>query len=145
MPRDGSGVYSLPAGGDAVPGELVASTPYNAFRADLVSVLNGVQPVSLGGTGASNASGARSNLGLGALATRDTINDNQWSGVGITLYIAIVVDVESLKDFEERKPIYDQAVADLALHAQRLRLCCKSTRRLTGRCWKSSQNSMPTS
>lgn len=41
-------------------------------------------------------------------------------GVGVALYVAMVVDIESLRAFEEKRPIYDQAVADMALQAQRI-------------------------
>lgn len=71
MPRI-SGVYSLPSGTTAVSGTTVASAPYNAFLTDLVNDLNASRPVTAGGTGASNASDARSNLGLGSMATEDT-------------------------------------------------------------------------
>lgn len=64
MPRDGSGIFSVPAGTQAVTGDPIASAPYNAFIADLESDLNAARPVSAGGTGATSASAARTALGL---------------------------------------------------------------------------------
>lgn len=62
MPRDGSGVASWPPNGEAVPLETIDSAKYNAFRDDLLSMLNGVLPIAKGGTGASNAASAFANL-----------------------------------------------------------------------------------
>lgn len=64
MPRNGSGIFSVPAGTQAVTGDTIASAPYNAFIADLESDLNAARPVSAGGTGATSASAARTALGL---------------------------------------------------------------------------------
>jgi len=64
VPRNGSGVYSVPSGTQAVTGDTIASAPYNAFLADLESDLNAARPVSAGGTGATSASAARTALGL---------------------------------------------------------------------------------
>ena len=38
-----------------------------------------------GGTGASSASGARTNLGLGSLAIQDTVNNSDWSGTDLAI------------------------------------------------------------
>jgi len=64
LPRNGSGIFSVPAGTQAVTGDTIASAPYNAFIADLESDLNAARPVSAGGTGATSASAARTALGL---------------------------------------------------------------------------------
>lgn len=50
-----------------------------------VSSATGVLPLVNGGTGASDAAGARTNLGLGTLATKNTINNADWSGTPLAL------------------------------------------------------------
>lgn len=62
MPRTG-GVYSPPAGTKGVSNTTIQSVPYNAFVDDLTADANAARPVTAGGTGATTASGARTNLG----------------------------------------------------------------------------------
>lgn len=69
MPRNGSGVYSEPPGTTAASNTTIASSPYNALVADLVADANAARPVTAGGTGATDAATARTNLGAAAIAT----------------------------------------------------------------------------
>lgn len=62
MPRNGSGVYSLPAGTEAIPGQTIQSADYNTVNDDLEADANAKRPVAAGGTGADNATDARLNL-----------------------------------------------------------------------------------
>ena len=64
MPRDGSGNYSLASNTLAVSGDAISSTKFNSLVQDLESDANVDRPVAAGGTGASTASAARTNLGL---------------------------------------------------------------------------------
>jgi hypothetical protein len=75
MPRDGSGVYSAPAGTIVTSGTTIESAKYNAFVNDLVADANLSIPVLRGGTGASTASGALANLGLTATASELNVLD----------------------------------------------------------------------
>ena len=65
MPRNASGVYSKPAGTTAVTGTTISSSDFNTLMDDIASDLNIARPVVAGGTGASNAADARTELGLG--------------------------------------------------------------------------------
>lgn len=47
MPRNGSGVYSLPAAGTVTTGTTISSTDYNATTADIESALNDVNAESV--------------------------------------------------------------------------------------------------
>jgi hypothetical protein len=64
MSRNGSGVYSLPAGSTVANGDTSDATDLNTPLADIEADLNVARPVVAGGTGASSASGARTALGL---------------------------------------------------------------------------------
>lgn len=64
MPRNGSGVYSVPAGTTATPNTPIESAKYNAFLADLVNDLNLARPIVAGGTGATTKTGAQQALDL---------------------------------------------------------------------------------
>lgn len=77
MPRDGSGVYSPPAGTTATAGTPIESAKYNAFVADLTNTLNAAIPILQGGTGATTAGAALSNLGGQPLDADLT----SWAGV----------------------------------------------------------------
>ena len=63
MPRDGSGIYHRPAGTDGVPNFPIESAKYNTYVADIETDLNTPRPIVAGGTGASTAAGAITNLG----------------------------------------------------------------------------------
>lgn len=64
MPRDGSNVYSKPAGTTAVANTTIESAKYNEVIDDLVVDANTPRAISVGGTGSSNAAAARTALGL---------------------------------------------------------------------------------
>lgn len=64
MSRNGAGVYSLPAGYLATTGATITSSQHNPPLEDLETDMNTARPVVAGGTGASSASGARTNLGV---------------------------------------------------------------------------------
>lgn len=61
MPRSGD-IYAAPAGTTATTLTTIESSKYNAFVADLVTDLNTARPITAGGTGATTAAGAATNL-----------------------------------------------------------------------------------
>jgi len=63
MPRDGSGIYTTPAGTTAVPDTTIESSKYNGNVADVAADLNAPRPIVAGGTGATSANAARVALG----------------------------------------------------------------------------------
>lgn len=63
MPRDGSGVFSPPAGTLATSGTAIESAKYNAFVNDLTADANAARPIVAGGTGATTAGAALTALG----------------------------------------------------------------------------------
>lgn len=64
MARNGSGVYSLPAGSTIANGDLSDASDLNTPLSDIETDLNTPRPIVAGGTGASSASAARTALGL---------------------------------------------------------------------------------
>lgn len=70
MPRNPSDVYAPPANTDAVSNDPISSTKFNSIVTDITADLNLARPVVAGGTGATSASAARTNLGLGTIATQ---------------------------------------------------------------------------
>ena len=63
MPRTG-GVFSLLSGSKGTPNTTIQSAPYNAQLDDFAQDANLARPITAGGTGATNVSAARVNLGL---------------------------------------------------------------------------------
>jgi len=59
MPRDGSGIYSIPPGTQGAPDTTIESAKYNAYIADIEVDLNAVRPIIAGGTGSNSAAGTR--------------------------------------------------------------------------------------
>ena len=89
MPRDGSGIYTTPAGTTAVPDTTIESSKYNGNIADVAADLNAARPIVAGGTGATSASAARTNLGAEARGVQVTNYDTHvfeagsfWSNIG---------------------------------------------------------------
>lgn len=62
MPRDGSGVYALPADTAADAGDTAVSADVNSRFNDIRDDLNAARPISAGGTGATSKSTARDAL-----------------------------------------------------------------------------------
>jgi len=64
-------------------GPLASS--FNVSIDGTASNVTGTVAVANGGTGATTATGARTNLGLGSLATLSSVNNNNWSGNALTV------------------------------------------------------------
>lgn len=64
MPRTGGGIYNLPSGVLADTGALILAEQHNSPLQDIANDLNAARPVSTGGTGATTAADARTNLGV---------------------------------------------------------------------------------
>lgn len=64
MPRNGSGVYSLPGGSLATTGTTVTASTHNTPLNDLVTDANDPRPIVAGGTGGTTPDAARKNLGV---------------------------------------------------------------------------------
>lgn len=64
MARNGAGVYSLPAGSTIANGDVSDASDLNTPLSDIEADLNTPRPIVAGGTGASSASAARTNLGV---------------------------------------------------------------------------------
>lgn len=67
MPRNGSGIFSLVAGYLASDGATATAAQHNEPLEDIRDDLNAARPIVAGGTGATTAADARSNLGISDL------------------------------------------------------------------------------
>jgi len=63
MSRNGSGVYSLPPSSTAVDNTIIDPVVFNTLISDLETDANTARPIVAGGTGATTAATARTNLG----------------------------------------------------------------------------------
>lgn len=75
MARNGSGVYSLPPGSTVSNGDTSKASDVNTPLQDIEADLNAARPIVAGGTGATTAAGALSNLGLTATAAELNLLD----------------------------------------------------------------------
>ena len=72
MSRNGSGVYSLPSVYEVADGDTATPAQHNTPLEDLETDANTARPISVGGTGATTSSGARSNLSVYSKTETDT-------------------------------------------------------------------------
>ncbi|MCO5157601.1 MAG: tail fiber protein [Aquamicrobium sp.] len=73
MPRNSSGLYNLPPGTRGQPNTTIKSGPYNTFVGDIEQDLNTPRPITAGGTGATNAQQALTNLGGVSIAVLESM------------------------------------------------------------------------
>jgi hypothetical protein len=67
MSRNGSGIYSIPPGSAAVDNTIIDPVAFNTLISDLETDANTARPIVAGGTGATTAAAARTNLGATAV------------------------------------------------------------------------------
>ena len=114
MPRNGSGVYSLPSGSTVVDGTTIDASDLNTPMQDLETDMNTARPVVAGGTGATTAGNARTQLGAVSLAGSDTVTAT-WNLSGATLtFPAASVTFANLADVLDEDDMASSSSTDLA-------------------------------
>jgi hypothetical protein len=83
MARNGSGVYTLPAGYLATTGAFAISSQHNEPLEDLETDMNTARPIVAGGTGATTAAGARSNLDAVGVDDVQTLTNKTFDNVNV--------------------------------------------------------------
>ncbi|MES0162420.1 MULTISPECIES: pyocin knob domain-containing protein [unclassified Mesorhizobium] len=93
MPMNGAGVTSWPPNTTAIPNTTIESGKYNAFLADLLSIMNTPRPITMGGTGASSAVGGNDALHTtsSVIASAATTDLAAATGVSVTVSGAAVI------------------------------------------------------
>lgn len=77
MPRDAQNRFYYTSGTEAVSGEKATASQFNTRTDEAKEELNAILPVSRGGTGASTAAAARTELGVPGLAGNNTFTGAQ--------------------------------------------------------------------
>lgn len=96
MPRNGSGVAEpVPGTSDAVPNTVIESTKYDALVADVYSIFNAPQPVSLGGTGGTDVLSAWDALAAQAVDIASATNINLDTATGPVINLTGTATVNS--------------------------------------------------
>jgi hypothetical protein len=90
MPLNGSGVYSAPAGSKPTDGDTADAADLTNLASDLETVLNRTISVARGGTGATTAAAARTNLGITSLSDPGADRILFWDdSAGTTAYLTV--------------------------------------------------------
>lgn len=92
MPRNGSGVYQLPAGSTFQPNTLAQSATVNGITQDIATDLNTPRPIVAGGTGESSPSAAAAALGVLELSGGRMSGDLDMGGNQILNAINLTAD-----------------------------------------------------
>ncbi len=96
MPRNGSGVAEpVPGTSDAVPNTVIESAKYDALVADVYSIFNTPQPVSLGGTGGTDVLSAWDALAAQAVDIASATNINLDTATGPVINLTGTATVNS--------------------------------------------------